>query len=218
MEDWNISTPIQINVSGHDAITLNGLPGSFYLNASNLSGVLNSSSIPNLDASKISSGIFSDARLAGNYSGITTLCRNTNASSLFLKGGDLTAGSGAFIHLYGSSSGLNGAMFVDASATNIRDVSGTFNYATVSGTGVQIHYGIPSTSTTSGSVVVNGGVGIQGAANANLFSGLFQLKTYTTASEPVASVSTIGQIWLNINTGKIKFVATASTIETITST
>lgn len=58
MEDWNVSTPIQVsvNVQGFDAATLNGLPGSFYLNAGNLTGTIDTARIPGLDWAKITTG------------------------------------------------------------------------------------------------------------------------------------------------------------------
>lgn len=74
-----------------------------------------------------------------------------------------------------------------------------------------------STSTTTGAITVLGGVGVQGDMYANLFNGNIKLKTYTTATRPVASAGTLGQVWLNTDTGKIEYVATASTIQVITS-
>lgn len=82
---------------------------------------------------------------------------------------------------------------------------------------INIFSSTASTSTTSGAVQIVGGVGVQGSLFANTLNGLLKLNTYTTATRPTPSASTLGQIWLNTSTGKIEYVATATTIQSITS-
>jgi hypothetical protein len=76
---------------------------------------------------------------------------------------------------------------------------------------------VASTSTTTGAIVTPGGVGVGGALFAQSLNGQLVLNRFTTATRPVASAGTLGQMWLNTTTGKIEYVATSSTIQVITS-
>lgn len=81
---------------------------------------------------------------------------------------------------------------------------------------VNIYSTTASTSTTTGALQVAGGASVQGSVFANLFNGIMQLRTFTNATRPAPSAGTIGQCYLNTDTGNIEYIATATTRKVIT--
>lgn len=192
--------------------------------------VLSETDIPGLDASKITSGTLANERLAGSYTGLNHVTGSGFSTfALYMAQGSPDKGI-AFATVVNSVSQNRWFLFANEAETGgntggdffIRRYfdDGSHTLAVIiyrSSGNVSIGATTASTSTTTGAVVVAGGVGCQGTINANLLNGLIQLKTYATATRPVASADTVGQMWLNTSTGKIEYVATSSTIQTITS-
>lgn len=285
MEDWNVSTPsIQVNVSGHDAITLNGLPGSFYLNAGNLTGTIDPARIPGIDWGKITGkpttlngyGITDALTIAGN--GLTSIGNTINAvgtsGRVVVNADSIDLAAIGTVGTYAKITTDAYGRVVSGTTLSSSDIPSLDASKITYSSSVNIPLTISTTSTTTGSVVIAGGVGCQSLwsntinADGTIVGGGFQiknpaqswdsfagvigigannslnivgmpsasgqprvinlygvvnindglkLKTFTSASRPVPSASTAGQIWYNSTTENIEF-ATSTNIRVITST
>lgn len=309
MEDWNVSTPIQINVSGHDAATLNGLPGSFYLNAANLTGTIDPARIPGIDWSKIITGkpttlvgygitnAYTKAEVdtslsskqnisdelialsnladtpglvrktgngaysidANNYltnnssgSGLTSLnasnlssgtvaearlptIPSTKLSGVMDLASDqecigektfkLKVGPGGNIRMYHDPATYGVIHRVDSDQyyimiTGVGDVLGTWSspfpmQIVLATKQVIVGGNIAATSTTTGAFRVVGGASCTGDFYANSLNGQLQLRKLTSATRPVPSSATEGQVWYNIDTKNIEF-ATNTAVKVVT--
>lgn len=202
MEDWNVSTPIQVsvNVQGFDAATLNGLPGSFYLNAGNLTGTINTARIPILNYLPLSGGSLSggvtSTELKTTGTGGITLEATGYAPFTIKNSGKTEAGlSNRYVFFNMKASDIGGALsncfciysydingfksipFVISDTDNVG--IGTATPSTklqvagaITASNINLTATTASTNTTTGAMTVTGGVGVQGNQYIGGFSSL----------------------------------------------
>jgi hypothetical protein len=170
------------------------------------------SDIPNLDASKITSGYFlnkiniADAAFTNRGIQLSSVVASSPSVRWLIYASFGTESGG------NTSSNLGIVSYADDGTQLAIPFMMNRSNGVISLTST-----VQSTSTTTGAVTSQGGAGFAGALFAQSLNGQLVLNRYTTATRPVASASTLGQAWLNTTTGKIEYVATSSTIQVITS-
>jgi hypothetical protein len=170
------------------------------------------SDIPNLDASKITSGYFLNKI---NIADAASTNRGIQLSSVVASSPSVRW---LIYASFGTESGGNTSsnLGIVSYADDGTQLAIPFMMNRSNGV-ISLTSTVQSTSTTTGAVTSQGGAGFAGALFAQSLNGQLVLNRFTTATRPVASAGTLGQAWLNTTTGKIEYVATSSTIQVITS-
>lgn len=178
------SAPNAIIFSGTASVTLTA--GSF---------VGSGASLTSLNASNLSSGIVPDARISGSYTGLTNLTGNGTATFAVFKGTNNTGGwaslqtgsatQAGLLQIY-KSDGTTRLGYIGWSNTDLTYASENGADHIFSGGIVNITNTTATASTTTGALVVTGGIGVGGGVTAIAFAGNGGALTSLNASQLTA--------------------------------